>query len=308
MCCFNGENHLESTLDSLLKQSHLDFELIFVNDGSFDRSEKILLSKIEFFKSVKYIYHENKGLQASRNIGLQNTSEKAEYVMFIDSDDLFDEFFIEKLYLEISVDSSISTVHCDIIHFPNTYVENYGELYDFSYGLPLVSERPQIGLFDIITGNHRIMEAAGIYRKSTLVNSGGWDEVNFPKGATYGEAIPLLIGLILNGKVIFLREALYFYRRHEMQITSKININVNAIKFTTKNVLGKKFSKLEIIFILIVCKLGSRIISFKKSHKYLIRKKPLLLFVYLPLVLWSYLLFCFLRLFLPSKTFNLLFK
>ena len=308
ICCFNGEKHLESTLDSLLKQSYSDYELIFINDGSIDLTEKILLSKVKYFQSVKYIYQENKGLQASRNIGLQNASENSNYVMFLDADDLFDEFFIEKLYSEISVNNSLSSVHCDIEHFPEIYKENYGELYDFNYGLTIVSKRNQIGLFDVITGNHRIMEAASIYRKATLINSGGWDEVNFPKGETYGESVPLLIGLILNGNVLFLREALYFYRRHEMQITSKINVNSNAIKITSQNVLRKKFSKLETLVILFVCELGSKIISFKKSYKYLIRKKSLLFFIYLPKVVLSYCLFYFLRLLLPSKVFNLLFK
>lgn len=308
ICCFNGEKYLESTLDSLLKQSHLDYELIFINDGSFDLTENIFLSKIDFFQSAIYIYQQNKGLQASRNIGLQNASENSKYVMFLDADDLFDELFIEKLYSEISVDNSISSVHCDIAHFPGTYNDNYGELYDFHYGLPVVSKRTQIGLFDVITGNHRIMEAASIYRKSTLINSGGWDEVNFPKGQTYGESVPLLMGMILNGNVLFLREALYFYRRHELQITSKIKVNSDAIKITTQNILGRKFSKLETSIIFMVCELGSIIILFKKGYKYLIRKKSLLLFIYFPKVVFSYCLFCILRLFLPSRVFNLLFK
>ena len=81
---YNVEKYLNRCLDSVMKQSFQDIEIILVNDGSTDNSDNIIKSYL-FDERIKYIYQKNKGLSEARNTGLNIAS--GEYVLFLDSDD-----------------------------------------------------------------------------------------------------------------------------------------------------------------------------------------------------------------------------
>ena len=96
--CFNGEKFIERFLKSILDQTYKKIELIFINDGSTDGTEEIVLSyqkKMEK-RGIKFIYisQENKGQAAAINRGLKIF--KGEYMTWLDSDDLIDSYNIEK--------------------------------------------------------------------------------------------------------------------------------------------------------------------------------------------------------------------
>jgi glycosyltransferase involved in cell wall biosynthesis len=81
---YNREHLLGRAIHSVLAQTYLEFELIIVDDGSTDNTERLVKS----FNSekIKYIqYRENKGIVAARNTGIQ--SAKGDYIAFLDSDD-----------------------------------------------------------------------------------------------------------------------------------------------------------------------------------------------------------------------------
>ena len=89
--CYNGEKYLLPFLKSLLEQDYAPIELIFVNDGSTDATEQIVLSYKERLSEkgieLQYIYQENAGQAAAINCGLKVFS--GEYMMWMDSDDIF---------------------------------------------------------------------------------------------------------------------------------------------------------------------------------------------------------------------------
>lgn len=96
--CYNGEKFVHRLLDSILKQTYRKIEFIFVNDGSTDNTEDIVLGyKNKFEKAgmyFTYIYQENKGQAAALNQGLKIF--KGEYFVWPDSDDYFTNDSIEK--------------------------------------------------------------------------------------------------------------------------------------------------------------------------------------------------------------------
>ena len=113
---YNKEKYVENVLKSILNQTFTDFEVLIVNDCSTDKS----VSKIESYLSekVRLIHHEkNKGLSATRNTGIQNA--KAEYVCYLDADDLWKSTFLE-------------TIHRLVTNFPEAriYGTNYDEVYE----------------------------------------------------------------------------------------------------------------------------------------------------------------------------------
>ena len=83
---YNVEPYLDKCLTSLVKQTLQEIEIIIVNDGSKDNSEKIIEKYLKKYpEKIKYIKKANGGLSSARNEGLKYAS--GEYIGFVDSDD-----------------------------------------------------------------------------------------------------------------------------------------------------------------------------------------------------------------------------
>lgn len=102
--CYNGETYVHRFFESVLKQTYPNMELIFVNDGSKDRTGEIALSYTQALKEkgiqYQYIYQENGGQASAINQALKIF--QGEYLTWPDSDDWMSDDCIEKKveYLE----------------------------------------------------------------------------------------------------------------------------------------------------------------------------------------------------------------
>ena len=76
---YNTEKTLKRCLNSILDQKYEDYEIILVNDGSKDNSEKVILEYKEKSDKIKYFFKQNSGVADTRNLGI----EKAEGDIFI---------------------------------------------------------------------------------------------------------------------------------------------------------------------------------------------------------------------------------
>ena len=86
--CYNGEAFLQEAIESALAQSYRRVEIIVVDDGSTDRSGEIARAF-----PVRYRYHPNRGLSATRNVGLREST--GSYIVFLDADDRLKQDAIE---------------------------------------------------------------------------------------------------------------------------------------------------------------------------------------------------------------------
>lgn len=85
---YNSEHYLKKCLDSILKQTYKDLEIICVDDGSTDQSAKILEDYSVLDKRISWFENQSKGVSAARNYALEKC--KGDYVLFVDSDDWID--------------------------------------------------------------------------------------------------------------------------------------------------------------------------------------------------------------------------
>lgn len=93
MPAYNAERFIDTAVNSVLMQTHGDFELIIVDDGSKDKTqEKILKHKDE---RIKYVRQQNSGVSAARNKGILES--RGEFVCFLDSDDEWKSNHLEVL-------------------------------------------------------------------------------------------------------------------------------------------------------------------------------------------------------------------
>ena len=86
MPIYNGEKWLPISLRSVLEQTFLDFEILLINDGSVDASEKICQGFLKKDKRIRYFYKKNGGVSSARNLGLEKA--RGELIYFFDCDDL----------------------------------------------------------------------------------------------------------------------------------------------------------------------------------------------------------------------------
>lgn len=99
MPVYNRINWTIQSIDSVLAQTHKNFELIVINDGSTE-DITLLITKCESNNNIKYFYKKNEGPAAARNLGIKKAAGK--YVAFLDSDDLFcnDKIEIQLKFME----------------------------------------------------------------------------------------------------------------------------------------------------------------------------------------------------------------
>ncbi len=104
---FRIERYLPKCIDSLLKQSFFNFELILVDDGSPDNCPKICDDYAKADTRVKVIHKENGGLLSARKAGL--TAAKGKYIAFVDGDDWVDKYYLDILYKMMEANA------CDLV-------------------------------------------------------------------------------------------------------------------------------------------------------------------------------------------------
>lgn len=107
---YNLEKYISRTIDSILKQSYQDIEIIIVNDGSTDGSKKIIDDYADRYpEKIRCIHIENGGVTNARLTGVENA--KGEWIGFVDGDDTIENNMYEKLLSNaLKYNSEIS--HC----------------------------------------------------------------------------------------------------------------------------------------------------------------------------------------------------
>lgn len=97
MPVYNAEQHIQEAIESVLRQSINEFEIICVNDGSTDNSLQMIEEFMKVDDRITCVTIENQGAGKARNYGINIA--KGKYIFFLDSDDyLYAETVLEKLY------------------------------------------------------------------------------------------------------------------------------------------------------------------------------------------------------------------
>ncbi|HHD2971041.1 glycosyltransferase [Clostridium perfringens] len=92
---YNAERFIKNTIESVLKQTYQNWEMIIIDDCSSDNTESIVNRYVELDKRIKFFKLEkNSGAAIARNLGINKAN--GEFIAFLDSDDLWDENKLEK--------------------------------------------------------------------------------------------------------------------------------------------------------------------------------------------------------------------
>lgn len=114
--CYNQAQFLPETLDSVLAQTHENWECIIVNDGSTDNTEEVALKYCKQDERFVYLSKKNGGLSSARNAGLDVA--QGEYIQLLDSDDILLPRKFEVQLEDLENNSSDFSV-CNYLLFSN---------------------------------------------------------------------------------------------------------------------------------------------------------------------------------------------
>lgn len=205
---YNAEKYFEKCLNSLVNQTLKDIEIIVVNDGSTDNSEKILKKFLAKYKNIVYFKKENSGQSDARNLGISHA--KGDYLGFIDSDDYIALDMFEKLYNK-AISDDFDFVSCDVDYiYPN---------YDKTVDCLIKNDTDNmhsllINIYPIVCNK--------IFKRDLFANK----DVRFKKGVWY-EDVEFIYRIIpFLKKVGVIHESLYYYVQHEGSVIHSYNERV----------------------------------------------------------------------------------
>ncbi len=133
MPVFNAERFVGEAINSVLNQTHQNWELIVVNDGSTDRSAEI----IQRYKDdrIKYFEQENHGVSYARNKGL--TEMQGNFLCFLDADDLLTEVSLSSRLEKFSDNKELTFVDGKVLKVDEERRDTIGSWQPSYYGNPI---------------------------------------------------------------------------------------------------------------------------------------------------------------------------
>jgi glycosyltransferase involved in cell wall biosynthesis len=193
---YNKANCILETVNSVLRQTFPDFELIIVNDGSTDNSLDAIASVHD--DRIIILNQRNSGVSSARNNGINHA--RFNYIALLDADDLWDKMFLEEMRKLI-------------YQYPDVSLYGCGYSFQKSSGI----STPDLGLPDHFKGelnyfvlakdNTLFTSSSVVFKKKDFLELGGFD-----KSLARGEDIDLWIRFALNKKVAFYNKSLVIYK------------------------------------------------------------------------------------------------
>lgn len=223
---YNTEKYLGKCLESLVNQTLKDIEIILINDGSPDNSEKIVEKYLKKYpKQISYYKKENEGQGIARNYALKLTN--GEYISFVDSDDYVDTTMFEKLYNKAINENADIAVSIGLIEVRGeSIIPKYFEFDDVnSYKKYILNNSGPVGK---------------IIKKEIIEEN----QLTFPNLRAYEDiAVVPLWGLYAK-KIVYVEEPLYYYVIHEGSTMKQTQYNDKLINiYDSLNNLYQNFKK-----------------------------------------------------------------
>lgn len=173
--CYNCRRYIHQTLVSLEEQTCKDFSVICVNDGSTDDTPQLLEQwKEKGSLALEIIHQENRGVSAARNAGIE--AAKSEFILFLDSDDLYHPRYIEAM-LTAARDSGADTVYAPLVRELETLKDRQVEPKKY-----LLHEQSQV-MDNLMLRMGSYGFYCYLYRRKILINQG----LRFTEGMRYFE-------------------------------------------------------------------------------------------------------------------------
>lgn len=201
---YNVATYLAACLDSILKQSYADWELILVDDGSTDASGEICDTYEAKDARIHCLHQSNAGVSQARNAGIAHA--KGAWLTFIDGDDWIGDEYLTHLVEPILENPQLDLVHGGCLNHQEGVGVNVNQQYErYSGSDPLY-----------ILTHFRGLAVAKLFKKSIIDQQG----IQFDTQVSIGEDYLFTLDYLLQVKQYCLIEHTeYYYRQHTASAT-----------------------------------------------------------------------------------------
>jgi glycosyltransferase involved in cell wall biosynthesis len=200
---YNGADYLRQAVDSILSQSHEDFELIISDNASTDDTPSLCQEYASRDSRVTFVRNES-NLGAAPNFNRAFELASGPYFMWAAHDDVYRPEFLERCLAVLEGDPS------SVLCFSMTrFIDDAGRhLKDYSYPLPTDSTDIAQRFSALIAAEHIVVEIFGLIRREILATT--------PLIGSYVYSdIVLLAELALHGRFVQVPEPLFLHREHQ---------------------------------------------------------------------------------------------
>ncbi|MFT5251347.1 MAG: glycosyltransferase involved in cell wall biosynthesis [Flavobacteriales bacterium] len=207
--CYNQGNYLDAALQSVLAQTHHNWECIIVNDGSTDDTDVIARNWVEKDSRFVYFKKDNGGLSSARNLGLENA--KGSYIQFLDSDDCIATTKLEHSLKQLNLAKNEGV---------NMVISNFKMFVDSPENAtaPYCNLNEQMFNFENVL--YQWEKSFTIPIHSGLFKSSLFKEFRFPENLKAKEDWVMWVSLFHKGcSGVFINESLAFYRINPKSMT-----------------------------------------------------------------------------------------
>lgn len=197
---YNTELYIARCIDSVLKQTYENWELILVDDGSGDKSGTICDDYAKGDSRIKVIHNQNHGPAASRDIGVKEAI--GELIMFVDSDDWLDEKMLQIMHEQMQA-TGAGMVCCIFKDIDDAGKVSHPQLFDEPYIDCMSAQECMYQMHHTrhLTGS----PCTKLFRKELFEN------INFCSNVTIGEDYSMIVQLAQKAeRVRILSQELYF--------------------------------------------------------------------------------------------------
>ena len=234
---YNVSSYIHQCLESVVKQTYKHLDVIMVNDGSTDGSEKIAQGFVDKDTRFKLINQKNEGLSVARNTGLNKA--KGDFIFYLDSDDYLKPECIEKL-VTIALAKQADVVQSNFYYdYPNhllydNKLENKVIIYSREEALTKLIEQQEIKNF--AWGKLIRADIAKLYL--------------FPKGKYFEDTLWIYLIIKASKKYVIVGEPMLYYLQRGTSISGSFSMrNIDQLELNAEKLKQiKKQESLEVYF------------------------------------------------------------
>ena len=206
---YNVAKWLDTCMQSIVKQTYANLQIILIDDGSTDESPAICEHWAAEDSRINVVHQQNAGLSAARNTGLQ--LRKGEYVCFVDSDDYVEPDYVERM-LDTALTEQADMVVCNIRK-------------EDEDGNPVKEPDPA---FEAKTFTYRQYMADALQSNwkhtvawNKLYRSSIWDDFGYPVGKIHEDEFVIAQIIARCSRIVCIDDALYHYIQRGGSIMTK---------------------------------------------------------------------------------------
>lgn len=238
---YGVEKYIDKCLNSLVKQSLKEIEVIVVNDGTKDNSQKIIDKYVKKYPDkIKSYIKENGGQGSARNYGLKKAT--GEYIGYVDSDDFVEKDMYKKLYNKAK-ENNYDIVVCGNYNVSEDYQNKNIDAFINNYNTDLEN---------IFFGKMAVWNK--IYKRNILIKN----KLEFKEKVWYEDLAFTLKAIMNSNTFAFIDEPLYDYLIREGSTMNNSNVQRNLeildafndiLSYIKHNKKEEYFSKIEFLAI-----------------------------------------------------------